>query len=128
MRISPNELSIATPTAMKEIYGHAPKGRSIFLKSAWYSGAPGPVNIASARDPKVHQEYRRAMAHAFSSKALRLQTDVVIEYIDKFIKQIERYGSNAAGIPMEEWFNWLTFDIIGDLAFGESFGAVENGK
>ena len=23
-----------------------------------------------------------------------------------------------------QWFNWLSFDIIGELAFGESFGAV----
>jgi hypothetical protein len=28
----------------------------------------------------------------------------------------------------EQWYNWLTFDIIGDLAFGESFSAVENAK
>lgn len=29
---------------------------------------------------------------------------------------------------MKQWFNWLTFDIIGDLAFGDPFGAVENAK
>lgn len=29
---------------------------------------------------------------------------------------------------MKQWFNWLTFDIIGDLAFGDLFGAVENAK
>jgi cytochrome P450 len=28
----------------------------------------------------------------------------------------------------EQWYNWLTFDIIGDLAFGESFGAVEHSR
>ena len=27
---------------------------------------------------------------------------------------------------MVQWFNWTTFDIIGDLAFGESFGCLEN--
>ena len=27
-----------------------------------------------------------------------------------------------------QWYNWLTFDIIGDLAFGESFGAVERAE
>lgn len=27
---------------------------------------------------------------------------------------------------MVSWFNWTTFDLIGDLAFGESFGCLEN--
>ena len=29
---------------------------------------------------------------------------------------------------MSTWFNLLTFDIIGELAFGQSFGGVESGK
>ena len=27
---------------------------------------------------------------------------------------------------MVAWYNWTTFDLIGDLAFGESFGCLEN--
>lgn len=29
---------------------------------------------------------------------------------------------------MNQWYIWITFDTIGDLAFGDSFGSVENGK
>jgi hypothetical protein len=29
---------------------------------------------------------------------------------------------------MKQWYNWVTFDMIGDLTFGESFGCVEQGK
>ncbi|CAN9413953.1 unnamed protein product [Alternaria alternata] len=46
-----------------------------------------------------------------------------------FIRQIGRIGGSASqGINLEEAFNWLTFDIIGDLAFGESFDAVAKGQ
>ena len=27
---------------------------------------------------------------------------------------------------MKEWFNWTTFDIIGNLSFGCDFGCLEN--
>lgn len=27
---------------------------------------------------------------------------------------------------MTKWYNWTTFDVIGDLAFGEPFGCLEN--
>lgn len=26
-----------------------------------------------------------------------------------------------------KWYNWTAFDIVGELSFGESFGAVESG-
>ena len=29
---------------------------------------------------------------------------------------------------MEEWYNWLTFDVIGELAFGVSFRGVERAE
>ncbi|KAL1854027.1 hypothetical protein VTK73DRAFT_8826 [Phialemonium thermophilum] len=38
-------------------------------------------------------------------------------------------GSDAPAPPrfdMTQWYNWTTFDIIGDLAFGEPFGCLEN--
>lgn len=28
---------------------------------------------------------------------------------------------------MTEWFSYITFDVIGDLVFGESFGCLEHG-
>ena len=34
----------------------------------------------------------------------------------------------AGTVNLVDWFNWTTFDLIGDLAFGESFGCLENAK
>lgn len=46
-----------------------------------------------------------------------------------FINQIRKLGSAGTnGLNIVEAFNWLTFDIIGDLTFGESFDAVKIGK
>jgi cytochrome P450 len=69
---------------------------------------------------------RRQLAHAFSAKALKEQTDVVLQYADLWIQQLAKVGQQDVDIV--PWYNWLTFDIIGDLAFGEPFGAIEEGE
>lgn len=129
VRTSPNELSFATAESYKEIYGHASKGRPPFLKSDFYSSNGRAPSIVSARDPLEHRTQRRSLSAAFSAKALREQEVVVHEYIDMFINQIRKLGSAGTnGLNIVEAFNWLTFDIIGDLTFGESFDAVKIGK
>jgi cytochrome P450 len=72
---------------------------------------------------------RKALSAAFSAKALRDQEGVVHQYVDMFIAQIGKLGgATTQGINIPEAFNWLTFDIIGDLTFGESFDAVKDAK
>ena len=129
VRIAPNELSFASPAAYKDIYGHRPKGEPPFLKSSWYdTGDPVP-SIVTTRDPLDHSRQRRTLAHAFSSRSLQDHEEVIHRYTDLFISQLAKHGGQGTqGINMSEAYNWLTFDIIGDLAFGESFDAVATMK
>lgn len=42
---------------------------------------------------------------------------------------LKKASSNEKGlhpVEMTSWFHWLTFDVVGDLAFGESCGCPEN--
>lgn len=113
----------------RDIYGHTGKGRRTFFKSNFYDSEGKQPSIISARDPIEHSIQRKSLSAAFSAKALRDQEDVVYRYVDMFIAQIGKLGGTATkGINISEAFNWLTFDIIGDLTFGESFDAVKNGK
>ncbi|RDW69963.1 hypothetical protein BP5796_08360 [Coleophoma crateriformis] len=129
VRTAPNELSISTPTAAKDIHGHPVKGRQTFVKSDFYQMKQGEaLSISTEIDPQKHSEIRRRLAYAFSTKALRLQEDLVVKYIDMLVGQAEKHGSNPNGINVTDWYNWLTFDIIGDLTFGEPFGAVAQAK
>ncbi|ETS78591.1 hypothetical protein PFICI_10653 [Pestalotiopsis fici W106-1] len=127
VRIAPNELSFASPQSYQDIYGHVSKGRGRFLKTEFYDN--GPPRIVSARDPEVHARQRKALSHAFSAKALRGQETIVHQYVDLFVEQLSRLGNaGKKAIDASEAYNWVTFDIIGDLAFGESFNAVSDGK
>jgi cytochrome P450 len=113
VRIGPNELSFSTPSSYRTIYNHANKDRKPFLKSDFYDIAPGRADIITVRDPADHALQRRCMAHAFSSKSLRQQEEIIHLYLDEFIQQIGRLGRLDQGVDMTEAFNWLTFDIIG---------------
>ncbi|KAJ4258176.1 hypothetical protein NW762_008320 [Fusarium torreyae] len=132
VRISPSELSFRSATAFKDIYNHISKERSLFLKSDLFY-VPDPSgsrpNILFAREPEDHREQRRSLAHAFSSKALKDNEDSVKYHDSLFIKRLgEHAGPETEGANMSEIYNWLTFDIIGDLTFGKSFDAVSQWK
>ncbi|KAF5483981.1 Cytochrome P450 monooxygenase BOA3 [Colletotrichum fructicola] len=129
VRIAPNELSFATVPAYRDIYGHTMKGKRPFYKTSWYQTTGDQPDIVTVLDPQEHTRQRRYLAHAFSAKALHDQEVVIHRYVDLFLAQLGRIGcAGGPGINMEEAFTWLTFDIIGDLTFGESFDAVGQGK
>ncbi|TGJ78464.1 hypothetical protein E0Z10_g10302 [Xylaria hypoxylon] len=129
VRVGPNDLSFATVEAYQDIHGHVSKGKARFLKTEFYDNDDPTPRITGARDPEVHARQRKALSHAFSAKSLREQEEIVQKYVDGFMGQLTRIGQNGKkALNMSETFNWLTFDVIGDLAFGESFGGIEKGE
>lgn len=48
-------------------------------------------------------------------------------YVDKLItKMHERATAKSNVMNMVKWYNFTTFDLIGDMAFGESFGSLDS--
>ena len=131
VRYAPNELSFGTFQSAKDIYGHASKGSKPFRKGLWYTSFMSKgetAGLATETDPEVHRQTRKNLSNAFSAQALGQQTPLIMEYIDLFVAQVAKHGNTERGIPVDDWFMWLAFDVVGDLAFGESFQAVANGE
>jgi len=128
VRVAPKELSFSSTQSWQGIYGARP-GRQPFIKSTFYEGgvfAGKALSIVSERDPAKHHDMRRYLSTAFSERSLNKQEYLIAKAIDQFIEKI---GENRADpVDMTTWFNLLTFDIIGELAFGESFGGVKSGE
>lgn len=132
VRIAPNELSYADGAAWKDIYGNRP-GHLPFTRSTWFKPmSPGEPHSIMGPDEEAHAKTRRAFANAFSEKSLRDQSPVIEGYLDIFMKQLK---APAAGrqwtektVDLNVWFNFLTFDISGDLSFAESFDCLKTGK
>ncbi|KAM3414128.1 Versicolorin B desaturase [Cercospora zeina] len=121
VRFSPTELSFTNSQAWKDIYGH---GRIQMPKGLFYPPDETP-NISFSNDAD-HSRFRKAMANAFSEKALRTQELLIKQYIDEFILKLRGVAESRSSVDMVLWYNLVGFDLIGDLAFGKSFGGLRN--
>ncbi|KAI5920174.1 cytochrome P450 [Camillea tinctor] len=127
VRLGPDHLAFNGPQAWKEIMGHKKAGEQEIGKvPGFFQGGPELSVIQIEREGHAWQ--RRLLAHAFSAQALQAQEDLIKHYVDLLIQGIREKGDEGRiAQNAVRWFNYITFDIIGDLAFGESFGALEKG-
>lgn len=81
-------------------------------------------------DDVGHKRMRRLQNPAFSDRALRAQESVIRGYADLLIKQLHGQASSpeTSTVDIVTWYTLFTFDVVGDLAFGESFHCLRNGE
>ncbi|KAI1812285.1 putative cytochrome P450 [Poronia punctata] len=132
-RVSPGELSFASLQSYKDIYGFPSPGSVQCIKSDFYDifgNGFGTGCIGSERNPKIHAKKKKNLLAAFSAKALAAQEDTIHRCIDGFVSKIGRVDADSKkrGINLVEWFEMSSFDLLGEMAFGESFGCIESGK
>ena len=84
-RVSPNELSFASVSSWKAIYGYPPPGQAQLIKGEFYDiyGAGFKTGcIGSERNPTEHARKKKDLTAAFSIKALEQQEAVVQHVVD----------------------------------------------
>ena len=135
VRFGPNSVSFNTNTALKDIYGFKANVR----KADFYSAFPAnkdAYSTHSAIDKAQHARKRRVISHAFSDVAIKSMENHVLAHVRQFCQNLGTMdGRNlVSSNEKKEWTpaknmtdqaNWLTFDIMGDLCFGKSFGMLE---
>ncbi|KAK5631282.1 hypothetical protein RRF57_006996 [Xylaria bambusicola] len=131
VRIGPNHLSFIDTKAWKDIYGHR-VGNSAHTSEMskapeWVHAVRSvPTSIINA-DREEHSRFRRALSHGFSDTAMRGQEPEIVKYVDLLIKRLhEECDQGKKALNIEGWYNWTTFDVVGNLVFGQSFRCLEN--
>lgn len=72
---------------------------------------------------------RKMISAAFSQRSLLDQESIVSDKIDDFVRIIgKQAGPDSAGANMTKWYEMVSFDILGEMAFGESFHSLEDGR
>jgi cytochrome P450 len=136
VRIAPWELSYTSAQAWKDIYtgrtsqkGAAkqpmPSNVVYGADELKYFGAHSVMFQPSAAD---HDRNRRILLPAFSDKSLRDQEPIITKHVAMLIQRLHEYERSGTAVDLVEWFNYVAFDIIGDLTFGEPFGCLEESK
>ncbi|KAK7700182.1 hypothetical protein SLS57_012180 [Botryosphaeria dothidea] len=122
VRVGSNELSIAHPDAVPLIYGFGSK----CTKAPWYDNDKPLTSMHTSRDRAYHDARRRVWGGAFNDKAVRGYEGRVQRFSASLIRQLGAFGGGA--VDASKWFNYFSYDVMGDLAFGKSFGMLERGE
>lgn len=125
VRFGPAEVSFITAEAWKDIYAHGHGDQQ--LPKVLHSTS-NPSDIISANNAD-HSRFRRALSHAFSVKGLQAQEPILLGYVNKLIERLKEIAKSPnPETNMVKWYNLTTFDLIGDLAFGEPFGGLDSSE
>ncbi|KAF2228481.1 putative benzoate 4-monooxygenase cytochrome P450 [Viridothelium virens] len=132
VRISPNALSFSTAQAWRDIYA-LKADRTELAKDPGYYKKGEAANIVCtyhSADQTDHARIRKLFAHAFSDSALLEQEPLLTNYFDLLVTKLKQQinGPKRGVVDMMAYYNFTTFDIIGDLTLGEPFGALESGE
>ncbi|KAK3332925.1 cytochrome P450 monooxygenase [Cercophora scortea] len=130
VRVAPDRLSYASPQAWHDIRGHRKAGQGENGKDAAFYYTSRHNLLGAGRIS--HARMRRLLAHGFSAKAMLAQQPLITSYVDLFISRLRDMVRENEGRPTDvnlvAWFNYVTFDVIGDLAFGAPFESLELGR
>ncbi|KAE8377276.1 cytochrome P450 [Aspergillus bertholletiae] len=132
IRVAPRHISIADDSAIQAVYGHG----NGFLKAEFYDAFLNVYrSIFTSRNRVEHTRKRKAISHAFSVKSIAQVEKYAHANIEMFLKQWRSIAENKknpqtgfATFDALIWFNYLSFDIVGDLAFGAPFGMLEHDR
>lgn len=89
------------------------------------AGRLSKAQLVRTRDLKSHgllTQARRNFSYGFSDKALKGQEKLIGGYFDKLIIRLRE--AEGEPVNMMKWYQLITFDIIGELTFGEGFDCL----
>ncbi len=97
------------------------QGEEMMKYEKFYMPVAGmPTDIVNA-GREEHALLRRTMANGFSERSMRAQQELIGGYIDLLVRRLGEKGGGGEVVDMAAWYNYTTFDVIGDLAFGERY-------
>ncbi|KAJ3802151.1 cytochrome P450 [Lentinula aff. detonsa] len=126
--IAPGHISCSHPDAINVVYaqGEHALPKSDFYKAFVIDGTP---NLFNTQNRLEHTKRRKALAHPLSYKSVKEMEEWIANNMLKLIRNLDRESSGGEGncTNMHAWFNCFTFDVISDLAFGQSLGMLDRG-
>ncbi|KAI3319851.1 cytochrome P450 [Xylariaceae sp. AK1471] len=137
VRVAYNELSFIDPQAWKDIYGFAEKNQSNAAESYLpkydkFYLTRGETPSLISEEPERHKLLRRHLSKSFGEQAIQQKEQLVTKYVDLLMEKLGKHSQKSAErdspepLNIANWFNWTSFDIIGEMTFGESFGCLDS--
>jgi len=128
-RMSPNEIAVDGDPGWEDVFGFRRSGKEDFARDSDFfdqttkQGQEVESSIFLT-DRAGHSRQRRILSHAFSQSAMYEQEPLIKKYVDLLMSRLGDFAASGEAIDIVRWFNYITFDIIGELTYGESFGCL----
>ena len=122
-------MSFSSARAWNDIAGHKTGGKKDLPRDLNFLELQQMDTRGSIISPvkEEHRMFRRLIQPGFSESALAAQEPIILEYADLFVASLRR-RCLAGPIDLERTFVWTTFDMMGELAFGEGFGCLKQDR
>ena len=135
VRLAPDEISFAKEEAWHDIFGIRTGHQPFSKNPIYFSPPPGqPHNIVTTANVDDHARMRRVLNYAFTPTALKSQEPIIESYVDLLISRLrekaisnQKDHSDSAVLNMVDWYNYVAFDIVSDLGFGEPLNCLKEG-
>jgi cytochrome P450 len=141
VRVAPNELALAYEGVWEDVQG-ASYNNEMPKWKPYYRVQPNQTEFIMAAPPGEHSHMRRALSYGFSDQTIRDMEFRMVGTLDKMIDRLlacwggrsevltdqpsqEDANRGEAVVDISKWCNFLAFDMIGELAFGESYKCLD---
>ncbi|KAL4806606.1 cytochrome P450 [Aspergillus unguis] len=123
VRYAPDKLSITHESAIPIIYA---KSSRAMPKTEFYDayGAAHP-NVFGMRDETLHSTRRRHMSHSFSLSYIKEMEKYMDLNIEILKDRIHERCKTGEAFNLKKLLHYYMIDVIGELAFSQSFGVQE---
>ncbi|RKP06431.1 cytochrome P450 [Thamnocephalis sphaerospora] len=118
VRVGPRSVSVTDPAAVRQIYGsHA------FRKTRMYDAfVVLGENVFGSRDPEFHKRRKRLVAPAYGQTTLAAIEPLIWRAgVESLMEKLERQAAAGQVSNLFQEFMFMTFDVVGEVAFGRSF-------
>ncbi|GFG15658.1 isotrichodermin C-15 hydroxylase, partial [Aspergillus udagawae] len=134
-RFGPNSISACSPSALSEVYST----KSNVRKDNAYAVMSASIhaqNTMSCIDKQAHAFKRRILSQIFTEHALKGVEDRILAHIRRFCATLGHFPSKTQdsspgwgpSMDLAPLCDYLAFDIISDLCYGESLNMLVSGR
>ncbi|KAL2874085.1 hypothetical protein SGCOL_010766 [Colletotrichum sp. CLE4] len=126
--MGPNNIGFIDANAWRDIYGIRRRGHFQKAYEYYREGPEGPISLLNA-GPEEHARLRKWVSPYFSDRGMKEQEPMIGGYVDLLLRRLhENCDDGTRALDLRDWFNFCTFDILGELAFSSSFGCLESAE
>ncbi|KAI0145157.1 cytochrome P450 [Xylariaceae sp. FL1272] len=125
VRYGPDKLSTTAEDAIPLIFQ---KGGRAFPKTEFYDayGSTHP-NVFGMRDETEHSIRRRHMSHSFSISSVKSMEHHLDANLKLLKQKLSKSAQSQETFDLKKVLHYYVIDVLGELAFGQSFGVQASG-